>query len=140
MGVNLYIELNQMFSINVGIEIKNDNNLGFRGSLGASPFDIKTISYSAVLFYKLPENFTNFDYSVELGIPIAYFDLFEGKYVDWDPIIDNPYAGWLLGVTIKTEFFRHWLLKTGVAYWIEWQEDEGFKNGVLPIVSLGYKF
>lgn len=92
------------------------------------------------MFYQLPENFKNFNYSIELGIPIAYFDLLEGKYVDWDPKLDSPYAGWLFGATIKTEFYNHWLLKTGAAYWIEWQEDGGFKNGVLPIVSLGYKF
>lgn len=144
-SVDFYIEVTQMFSMTFGVDMEINEEAGLKFSLGASPFSIKTISYSALFYYQLPEQFDNFNYYIEVGLPIGYFDLIEdtfffGTYVDWDDIIDDPYAGWLKGVTLSGEFYDHFILKAGVAYWTEWQRDSGFKNGVLPIISLAYKF
>lgn len=133
----LFIEINQMLSINLGYEISNESELGFRTSIGVSPFDVKAVSYSALFFYTF-FSIDDFSSSIEIGLPLGYFDLLENKYVDWDPIIDSPYAGWLSGVTIRGLFWNTWALKLGISYWTEWQEDDGFKNGIIPLVSVDY--
>lgn len=129
-----------MLGITLGVDIYSDRGFGFRGGVGATPLNIKTINYSAVVYHKMKKGGKNFSYSLEAGMPIAYFDLLEDRYVDWDKNIDSPYAGWLFGSSLNGEFFNTFFLKTGVAYWIEWQEDDGFKNGILPVISIGLNF
>lgn len=137
---SFYVELTQMFGLELGIDVPLSSVTGIRGGLGASMFSIKTINYSCCFYYKLPSDFENFDFYVDIGLPIAYLDLWEEKYVDWDSVIDSPYAGWLTGVTIRTAIFKHFILNTGVAFWTEWQEYHGTKYGVMPIISLMYSF
>ncbi|MGL1890804.1 MAG: hypothetical protein OCD02_04220 [Spirochaetaceae bacterium] len=139
-GNSLYIEINQMLGYNVGYEMKNSTGLGFRFGLGLSVFNIKSVSYSSVLFYELPINSDNVSLSINIGLPLAYFDLWEEKYLDWDPIIDTPYAGWLIGSTIKCTIKKHFSINLGAAYWIEWQEYGDDKDGFMPLVFLGYYF
>lgn len=134
-----------MLAINVGVILPLDDVKGLKFSLGASPFSIKTISYSATFYYTFPEDMENFSYFMELGLPLAYFDLLEDRYigdyyVDWDDNIDDPYAGWLTGLTLTGEFYKRWLVKVGISYWTEWQRDSGIKHSIIPLISLSYRF
>lgn len=135
----VYLQFNQMLGLELGMEYSLTEDMGVKGSIGTSIFSIKTVIYSFNYYYKLPVKFDNIGFYLDIGFPICYFDLWEDKYVDWDKYIDSPYAGWLIGPTLRTVFFEEFMLNTGVSYWIEWQEDDGFKNGIIPIVSIAYR-
>lgn len=137
---NPYIEFNQMLGINIGYQTDINKDMGFRLSLGACPLNIKTISYTTLYYYYLPENIDGFRYSLEAGLLLGYFDLLENRYVDWSEHIDSPFAGWLTGVGLRGEFGNKFTLRVGLTYWAEWQEDSGFKNGIIPIITAGWIF
>lgn len=135
---DIYIEVNQMMALNLGVEVSNGSGFGFRGAVGSSPFSLKCITYNMVLFYSIPYRFKNIEFSIEGGLLLAYFDFLENRYVDWDPVIDSPYAGWLEGVAINMRLYNSWMLRFGISYWTEWEEGYGFKHGFIPVVSIGY--
>lgn len=135
-----YIELNQMFGLNAGVVLPITDEFGFKAALGTSIFSIKTITYSSMFYYELKSPWDNFSTCIELGLPIAYLDLWEEKFVDWDEFITSPYAGWLPGITLRAKILQHFLVQFGVSYWLEWQEYYGWKDGVIPILSVGYLF
>lgn len=135
---NLYLEFNQMMGLKLGVDIPITESTGFKGALGTSIFSIKTIVYQAVVYYKLPQSTKNFDFYIDLGLPLGYLDLWEERYVDWDKYIDSPYAGWLTGVVLRTTIKKHFSVNTGISFWSEWQEGDGIKHGIIPLVSLAY--
>lgn len=85
-----------------------------------------------------------FQLDVEVGLPVAYFNPFENALVDWDPIIDDPYAGFGTGATIVWGYrfdAGRLGLKTGVFLLNEYQRDSGWREpAILPEISVEWGF
>ncbi len=64
--------------------------------------------------------------------------------MDWNPIIDDPYAGWCPGASLVWghRFRRGQLgLKTGIVCIFEFQRDTGWRNPmILPEVAVEWIF
>lgn len=142
--VNAYFELDQMFAIKLGVEYNFNQQWGVKGALGASVFDIKVITYNLMGVYHIQESWKNWDLDFEYGVPQAYFDQLENRYVDWDPIIDDPYAGWLFGANILISYqtdSNKYGLRLGLSTMVEHQRDSGWKGpALIPIVALVWDF
>lgn len=141
----LYLELDQMLVLKVGTEYRIDESWGIKGGMGVSIFSPTTVGYELLGVYHIKATETKFQWDLELGMPLAYFDIIEGNLVDWDPIIDDPYAGWAFGGSLvwghRFEKGGVLSLKTGAMGVIEYQRDSGWKNiGFLPEVSLQWLF
>ena len=134
------LELDQMLSIRFGAEYRTSERVGIRGSLGISPLGFPLISCSAagVYHFRLPEKV--FQVDAEAGLLLGYANFFEGEQLDLDPVIDNPFAGWLYGAAVSWGYRRNGCqlsLLSGAALWWEWQRDSGWKGPeVMPVVGL----
>ena len=141
---NVYLELNQMFTLNIGVEYFLNNNWSIKGVVGTTPFSITSFTYNLLGVYHLKKPGDTWLIDFEFGVPIAYFDQFEGRYVDNDPIIDDPYAGWLFGISFlfSYNFGASSLgLRIGAGWWKEHQRDSGWKGDrVLPVVAIVWDF
>jgi|GEM_PF-2494959 len=138
-----YIELNQMLGVMIGAEVPLVGETAVHGSIGASPLaGFKAIQYSAAVVTHLRPSTSSFQVDIEAGMPLAYFDLLEDRYVDWDDHVDSPYAGWLFGGSVVWGYRhdrRQYSLQTGYSAWWEWQDDDGWKGpGGIVVVSLRY--
>ncbi len=148
-----YIELTQMLSVAVGTEVPISDRSGIRAGIGWSPLGVTGFTYSLTAAHRLRPRQSAFQLDIELGMPLAYFDLIEGRYVDRDPHIESPYAGWLFGGDLVLGFrrsaavapagyrprYRQWSLVTGYAAWWEWQESNGWK-GPGGMIHLALRF
>ena len=140
--LNWQIELDQMMQLRLGVTWNINDYWGFRGSLGAAPFGITTWSYNlmGIYHFSIPRQW---EVDMEFGLPLGYFNFIEGRYVDWDPIIDDPFAGWLFGASLRAGYrfnFGMIGLRLGGAWWMEYQQDSGWKDpGIMPIVAAFYE-
>lgn len=142
-GFNFYAELDQMLSTRIGCEYGFTDTWALKGSAGVSPFMPTIVTCNLLGVYTLPSA-GKWNFDLEGGLPLAYFDQIEGRYFDNDPYIDDPYAGWLFGfsVLISHEFFGSVLgLRLGAAEWIEQQQKTGWKGPqIMPIVAIVWDF
>jgi len=141
-----YVELDQMFIPKVGTEISIAPHWGVKGALGFSFLGLTAVGYEFIGVYHIRAEDRTFQWDVEWGLPLAYFDVFEGNVVDWDDSIDDPYAGWAPGVSLVWGYrFRSGgvlALKTGILWVFEYRWDSGWRSDypVLPELSLQWQW
>ncbi len=142
--LQLSLDFDQILSLRLGISLPVDDSLGLRLSFGASPFGIATMTYSGtgVCHFRAPEQ--RFQIDGEVGILLGYFNYFEGEYIDWDPIIDDPFHGIIPGVALVWGYrgkTGQYSLITGAGPWWEWQRNSGWTGPrIMPVVGLRYGF
>jgi len=143
-GINFYLELDQMLSLKIGAEYSFSEKWGIRGSFGTSPLGLTTFTYSFMGVYHFSSPDDTWQFDLEWGLPLAYFNFIEGRYADWDPIIDDPFHGYLFGFSLLIGYRASeclWGLRIGGSIWIENQRDTGWKGPrFIPVVSLLYDF
>ena len=137
------IELNMMLHIQFDVEYYFNESLGIKSGLGISPLAGTCFTYNALLVYHLNLPTEHFQLDLEAGLPLAYFDFIEGRYVDWDPMIDDPYYGFLPGLDILASYRfseRQALgLRAGASVMFEHQLNNGWRTpGIIPILTLVY--
>ena len=142
----IYLEFDQMLVLKVGAEYSLSPSWGVKGSLGISVFGLTTVGYQMVGVYHITGVDSGFQCAIEFGLPIAYFNVLEGNLVDWDPYIDDPFAGWAPGATVvwglKLGAGPVLSLKTGAVVLFEYQRDSGWRDNVpvLPAAALQVMF
>ncbi|MBI9098465.1 MAG: hypothetical protein JEY91_08295 [Spirochaetaceae bacterium] len=140
--ISFMLEFDQILSLRAGIEFISDSNWGLKTSGGFGIPNIKSLKANFLIFYRLCRPDSRWYFDLEAGCPLAYADFWENKYVDWDPIITSPYAGWLVGLSLMIRYSPWGLgLRLGAGAWWEWQEYNGMKGPrIMPIVALTYVF
>ncbi|MDY7029527.1 MAG: hypothetical protein SVR04_14650 [Spirochaetota bacterium] len=134
-----YLEFDQMMVLKAGSEYSLSSAWGVKGG-------ITLVGYELLGIYHLRGIDNRFQWDLEFGLPIAYFDLLEGSVVDWDPMIDDPYAGWAPGASLVwgRRFASGGVLclKTDVFCLFEYQRDSGWWDDipVLPELCLQWMF
>lgn len=138
---DLYLEATQIISLAVGTELRFNDVAGVRmnvGGAGLSP----TLTSGVTGVYHPTNRGRPIRIDIEAGIPLAYYNPFEERCVDLDPVIASPFAGWLLGGTVVWKYMGPrdtWMLATGVAAWWEYQAYNGWKGPCpMPVISLRY--
>ncbi|MDC7226795.1 MAG: hypothetical protein PQJ61_08515 [Spirochaetales bacterium] len=139
------LELNQMLHIQLDVEYFFNDSIGMKAGFGVSPLGWTCFTYNVLVVYHLNLPEEHFQLDFEAGLPIAYFDFIEGRYVDWDPMIDDPYYGFLPGACLLISYRfneEHALgLRAGVAAMFEHNLDSGWKEpGVMPVFAIVYNF
>jgi hypothetical protein len=138
----IVLELDQMLTVRAEVEFPVATRTAVRAGGGVSVLGFPLISYSAVGVYHLRDAESPFQLDLEGGMPLAYFNFFEGECIDWDPHIDDPFAGWLYGGGLswgRRMKSGQISLFTGLAAWWEWQRDTGWKGPEpMALVSLRY--
>ena len=139
------LELTQMLTLQLELEYFFNDNLGIKAGFGASLLGSTCFTYNALFVYHFNLPADHFQLDFEAGLPVAYFDFIEGRYVDWDPIIDDPYFGFAPGAAFLFSYRfneEHALgLRLGAAVKIEHQLESGWtENRVLPVFTLVYNF
>ena len=141
-GAKIVLELDQLMTVRVELELPVAPKAGFRAGGGVSLPGFPLISCSAVGIYHLRDAESRFQLDLEGGLPLAYFNFFEDQCMDWDPHINDPFAGWLWGGGLswgRRTKSRRVSLFTGIAAWWEWQRDSGWKGpGPIFLLSLRY--
>jgi hypothetical protein len=135
---NLRIELDMMFMVKIGAEYRMSEDWGVQGSIGVPPLAPSTFSYSLYGVYHMREPDQSFQVDLYLGVPVAYVNLLEGRYVDWDPHIDDTYYGWLAAAGIKWSYDFGGLvagLRTGYGAQLEYLG--GVQNNFRPFPEFG---
>ncbi len=136
------LDFDQILSIRAGLSLPFNETLGGRISFGASPFGIATMTYSGTGYYHFRAAERRFQLDGEVGILLGYFNYFEGEYVDWDPIIDDPFHGIIPGAVLVWGYrgkTGQYSLITGAGPWWEWQRDSGWKGPrIMPVAGLRY--
>jgi hypothetical protein len=142
--VKFYLELNQIMGINLGVHYSFTERFALKGAFGVAPFHWTSMSYSLLGSYLLNPAGKKWLFFVEGGMPIGYFDEFEGRYIDKDPYIDDPYHGFIVGggILITRAVGLHRIgLRIGAGPWWEEQEHSGWKGPrIMPVVSLAWYF
>jgi hypothetical protein len=141
--MRFYLELDQMTCLKAGLEIPFTDRLGLKGSLGLSPFGITTWSYDLAGFYRIIDGPGPFKLSSEFGLNLACVNILEGTLVDWDPHMAGPFAGFAPGINLNWAYaFREQTLglKTGVFYYMEYQNAGWNDPSFIPEVTLEYIF
>ncbi len=141
--ITLHSELDMMFRIKIGPEFHLTPRWSLRGTLGLSPLGITMVAYNlyAVYYVRAPER--KFQWDLEAGLLRGYFDFIEGRWVDWDSTIDEPYAGWAPGVACCWSYQSKKLrigLRTGITYSFEiqggeWKEPRWFPDFAVELSS-----
>jgi len=141
-----FLEFDQMFVLKAGAERSLSGAWGIKGAFGVSPMGFTTFGYEVVGVYHLRPATSRFQWDIEFGLPIAYFNFLEGTVVDWDPYITGPFAGWAPGACLVWGFrFRRGSIlgvKTGATVPIEYQSGSGWHNRlqVIPNIALQWMF
>ncbi len=141
-----YLEFDQMMVLKIGSEYSLSPDWGVKGGLGLSVGGITLVGYELLGVYHLRDIGNRFQWDLEFGLPIAYFDVFEDNVVNWDPMIDDPYAGWAPGASLvwgrRFKGGGVLCLKTGVVCLFEYQRDSGWRDDipVLPELSIQWLF
>lgn len=135
------VEFDQILCLRAGAEYCPEYALGIKCGAGTSVFSINTVSLNLMAVYRLHPNAGNWIFDLETGIPLAYFDALEGTCVDWDPMIEGPYAGFVAGFSCSSVYAPWGLgLRLGGGLWWEWQRSSGMKGPrAMPVVSLSYR-
>lgn len=121
------VEMDMMLMVKVGAEYRFNEDWGIQGSVGVQPFMPITVGYNLYGVYHMLAPERAFQADLYLGAPLGYFNLLEGRSVDWDPNIDEPYYGWILGGGIKWSYnFNGWVagLRTGYGTHLEYASGE----------------
>ncbi|WP_319477936.1 hypothetical protein [Marispirochaeta aestuarii] len=138
------VELDQLLTPRAAVEFLLQPQTGLRGSLGVSVLGFPTVSYGLVAVRHMRSPDSKFQLDLEGGLPVGYFNLLEGACIDWDPNIDDPFAGWLWGGGISWGWRsrqRQFSLFTGCSAWWEVQRDSGWKGpGPIFLVLLRYSW
>jgi len=141
-----YLEFDQMMVLKGGAEYSLSPSWGVKGGIGFSVGGFTVVGYEILSVYHLKKVDSRFQWDIEFGLPLAYFDVFEGNLVDWDPAIDDPYAGWAPGASLvwgrKLKGGGVLCLKTGVLCVFEYQRDSGWRDDllILPEISIQWIF
>lgn len=141
-----FLEFDQMFVLKAGAERSLTQNWGIEGALGVSLMGFTTFGYELVGVYHLRPERSRFQWDIEFGLPIAYFNFLEGTVVDLDPYASGPYAGWAPGACLVWGFrFRRGSIlgvKTGAVVPIEYQWGSGWSGRlqVIPDLALQWMF
>jgi hypothetical protein len=126
-----YLEFDQMFVLKFGAEYSLSPHWGVKAGFGCSVFGPTTMGYELVGVYHIMDEQDRFQWDVEFGLPIAYFNVFEGNVVDWDPMVDDPFAGWGPGASLVWGYRfaggSVLSLKTGGLVVLEYQRDSGWR-------------
>jgi len=142
----LYLEFDQMLMLKVGAEYSLTPGWGIKGGLGIAPFGSATVGYQLLAVYHLRDVDNRFQWDVEFGLPIAYFNFLEGTVVDWDPYVDSPYVGWAPGASLawglKLPGGSVLSLKTGAVVLFEYQRESGWRDDtpVIPAAAIQWMF
>jgi len=141
--INLYFEFDQLTQLRFGLTYNFTDDWGIRSSFGLSPLGPTTMSYNLMGVYRFLKPANPWQIDMEFGLPLSYINFIEDRWVDWDSNIDDPFEGWLAGVSARmgrrfsTGF---WGARLGAAYWWEHQRDSGWKGfRLMPIVSAIYE-
>ncbi len=141
---DIYVELDQMLSLKVGLQHDLGDRWGIKGSVGFPFFGFTVFTYDFAGYYKLIDGESPFRLSTEFGLNIGCVNILEGTLLDRDPIIDHPFAGFGPGINLNGGYaFRRGVLglKAGVLYYNEYQANHGWRVPILlPEVSLEYRF
>jgi hypothetical protein len=133
------IIFDQMMMIRIGFEYHFDDDWSLRSSLGMSPFGIGTAAGDLVFLYNLRDPSLGFQADLYAGMPFFYFNFIEGRLVDWDDIIEDPFWGIGPGGGIfwsyQAERFRYGI-NTGLTAWMEWQRGVPKGPRLMPHISL----
>jgi len=141
-----YLEFDQMMVLKIGSEYSLSPDWGVKGGIGLSVGGFTVVGYELLGVYHLKDVDNRFQWDLEFGLPLAYFDVLEGNVVDWDPTIDDPYIGWAPGASLvwgrRLKGGSVLSLKTGVVCLFEYQRDSGWRDSipVLPEVSIQWMF
>ena len=141
-----FVEFDQMFVLKAGAERSLSPNWGIKGAIGLSIPGVTTVGYEIVGTYHVRPEDKRFQFDVEFGLPVAYFNVLEGIAVDWDPHVDGPFAGWAPGASAVWGFrFGGGSvlgLKTGVVALFEYQWDAGWRKrcAIVPEFALQWAF
>ena len=103
------------------------------------------MTYNALVVYHLNLPAEHFQLDFEAGLPLAYFDFIEGRFVDWDPNIDDPYYGFLpgAGVLVSYRFNKEQALglRAAAAVMFEHQLLTGWREPMfIPLFAVVYNF
>ena len=136
-------EIDQLLTPRIGVAGDFSPGWGVRGSAGVSPLGFPTVACGCTLVRHCRGGGAGTAIDLEAGLPLLYFNAWEGRSLDCDPIIDDPYLGLVPGggVALGRRLDRGTLaLFAGVGCWREWQRGEGWKSPrVMPLVSLRYE-
>ena len=138
----IFLEMDQMFMLKIGAEQSLSPDWGIKFAAGVSAFGLTTFGYEVVGVYHLKPSENRFQLDLEFGLPVAYFNFLEGVIVDWDPNIEEPFAGWAPGADLVwgIRFNQGTVLciKTGFLIPVEYQKHEGWSTGmqVIPAMAL----
>ncbi len=142
---DLSAELSMMLTLQLDVEYFFNDSFGLKAGFGISLIGLTCFSYNMLFEYHLNLPTEHFQLDLEAGLPLAYFDFIEGRYVDWDPLIDDPFLGFLPGGGALFSYRfneEHALgLRAAAAVMFEHQRDTGWKTpGFIPILALVYNF
>ncbi len=141
-----FLEFDQMFVLKAGAERSLSPDWGIKGAFGVSVMGFTTFGYELVGIYHLRPETSRFQWDIEFGLPIAYFNFLEGTVVNLDPYVSGPYAGWAPGACLVWGFRFHrgsvLGIKTGAVVPFEYQWGTGWKARmqVIPDVSIQWMF
>lgn len=141
-----YLEFDQMLVMKFGAERSLSRHWGIKGGGGISVFGLTTVGYELVGVYHVMPPKNRFQWDIEFGLPLAYFNVLEGTLVDWDPHIDDPFAGWAPGASLvwglRFDGGSILCIKTGLLTLFEYQRDSGWREGipVIPEVAIQWMF
>ena len=133
------MEFNQMLAVLVGAECRLGRYWGILGGMGIAPPNIAHFNVNLLGVFYIREEDRTFQIDLYAGVPVGYFNFFEGRCVDWASHIDSPYQGGLLGGGIRWSFrFRSWCLglRTGVGAHLEWIGGEWQNVKPIPEFTL----
>lgn len=139
----LYLEIDQMFVLKVGAEYRIAPRWAIKAAAGASVFSIATLGYEVLGVYRLSDPAGRFRCDIEFGLPLAYANPFEGRVIDWDEHIDDPFFGFAPGIGIAWGYrfaaAGTFAVKTGAVVAFEHQRDRGWRDPfVLPEVAVSW--
>ena len=138
-----HLEFDQMLGVKAGKELRIGRYWSVLGCLGFSLPSPVTFTGNFLVLFHIREKDRTFQTDLYAGIPIFYANFFEGRYVDWDDIIDSPYQGGLVGGGIRWAFrFPAWMLglRTGIGAHLEWIDGARQEVKPIPEITLEVQF
>ncbi len=136
-------ELNMMLHAQFDVEYFFNESMGLKGGFSIPGISGTSFTYNVLFVYHFNLPSEHFQLDIEAGLPLAYFDFIEGRYVDWDPYVDDPYYGFIpgLGLLASYRFNQKQALglRIGAGMLLEHQLQSGWrKPWVAPVIALVY--